>query len=174
MTVSIIVAVADNGIIGRGNALPWHLPDDLKWFKKTTMGRPLVMGRKTFDSIGRPLPGRANIVMTRDAAWTAEGVTVVHTFDQAMKAARHAAAESDIPEGEVMVIGGADVFVRALPVADRLYLTEVHQRPDGDVYFPPFDRLEWQEISRSAGQVDAAGNQTHEFVILQRRVTAGA
>lgn len=161
--ISIIVAVAENGVIGRGGDLPWRLPDDLRYFKRITMGHPLVMGRKTFESIGRPLPGRTNIVLTRDPAWRAEGVDTAHTLDQALDLARSA------PGGEdVMVIGGADVFARALPLADRLYLTEVLDTVPGDVYFPPFDRAEWREVDRTAGQPDDSGRHTHDFVVLDR------
>jgi dihydrofolate reductase len=124
LLVSIVVAVADNGVIGRGNALPWDLPDDLQHFKRTTMGRPIVMGRKTFESIGRPLPGRLNIILTRDPSWTALGVSVASSIEQAI----------DLAEGQafidgadsVMVIGGAEVYRQALPFASRAFVTRVH------------------------------------------------
>ena len=133
LPVSIVVAVADNGVIGRGNALPWDLPDDLQHFKRTTMGRPIVMGRKTFESIGRPLPGRLNIILTRDPSWTALGVSVASSIEQAI----------DLAEGQafidgadsVMVIGGAEVYRQALPFASRAFVTRVHGHIDGDAFF---------------------------------------
>jgi len=133
LPVSIVVAVADNGVIGRGNALPWDLPDDLQHFKRTTMGRPIVMGRKTFESIGRPLPGRLNIILTRDPSWTALGVSVASSIEQAI----------DLAEGQafidgadsVMVIGGAEVYRQALPFASRAFVTRVHGHVDGDAFF---------------------------------------
>lgn len=163
--VSLVVAVAENGVIGRDGGLPWHLPDDLRYFKRVTLGKPVVMGRKTFESIGRPLPGRPNVVLTRDTAWSADGVSVTHSFDQALAVAAAQAGE----DGEVMVIGGADLFAMALPRASRLYLTEVRLQPDGDVYFPPFDHEEWREVERRPGQPDAEGRHTHDFVVLYRR-----
>jgi dihydrofolate reductase len=147
--VSLIVAVADNGVIGRDNALPWHLPEDLKRFKRITMGKPMVMGRKTFESIGKPLPGRLNIVVTRDVHYRREGVTVVHDVDAALRAA--GAAE------EVMVIGGADLFRLFLPRATRVHLTRVHAEVDGDVFWPALDGKEW----RVAGREEFAADERH-------------
>lgn len=164
--LSLVVAVAENGIIGRDGTLPWHLPDDLRYFKRVTLGKPVVMGRKTFESIGKPLPGRPNVVLTRDSAWTAEGVSVTHSFEQALAVAAEQAGDS----AEIMVIGGADLFAMALPRASRLYLTEVRLRPEGDVYFPPYDRGEWAEVERTPGQADPDGRHTHDFVVLHRRV----
>src|SRR5262245_8417642 len=126
--VSLIVAMAENGVIGRDNALPWRLPEDLRRFKTITMGKPVIMGRKTFESIGKPLPGRTNIVLTRDKSWSADGVSVVHSFDEAMARAGEVA--------EVAVIGGAELFRMALARADRIYLTLVHAEVAGDVVFP--------------------------------------
>ena len=123
--ITLIVAVADNGVIGRDNALPWHLPDDLKRFKRLTLGKPIVMGRKTFESIGKPLPGRQNIVVTRDANYRREGITVVHGIDDAVRAAGEAT--------ELMVIGGAELFRLFLPRATRIHLTRVHADVAGDV-----------------------------------------
>jgi dihydrofolate reductase len=133
--VSLIVAVADNGVIGRENALPWHLPEDLKRFKRITLGKPVVMGRKTFESIGKPLPGRLNIVMTRAAGYRREGVTVAHDVEGALRAA--GAVE------EVMIIGGSDLFRLFLPRAMRVYITRVHGDVAGDVYWPALDAGEW-------------------------------
>lgn len=169
MPVSLVVAVAENGVIGRANALPWHLPDDLRYFKRVTLGKPIVMGRRTFESIGRPLPGRHNIVLTRDPAWTADGVTTVHGLREALQVARAEAAGDGDGDPEVMVIGGADIFALALPLADRLYLTEVKGRPDGDTYFPPLDPDDWREVSRDPGAPDDQGRHTHDYVVMSRR-----
>ncbi|KJS44362.1 MAG: hypothetical protein VR70_01705 [Rhodospirillaceae bacterium BRH_c57] len=165
MTMSIAVAVAENGVIGRNNALPWHLPDDLKWFKRVTLGKPVIMGRKTFESIGRPLPGRPNIVVTTTPDWSAEGVHAACSLD----AAQALADTLKGLDGEVVVIGGARLFAEALHRADRLYLTEVHLQPEGDVHFPPFDRSEWQEVERTPGAPGPQGEQTHTFVVLHRK-----
>lgn len=166
--LSLAVAVAENGVIGRDNQLPWHLPDDLRWFKRVTLGKPVVMGRRTFESIGRPLPGRPNVVVTTQPDWQAGdgggGVTVAHGFAEALERAAALAAE----DGEIVVIGGARLFAEALERADRLYLTEVHMRPQGDVCFPPFDRTQWREVERTPGAPAADGTVTHTFVVLER------
>jgi dihydrofolate reductase len=156
MTVALIVAVAENGVIGRDNKLPWHIPEDLKWFKRNTVGKPVIMGRKTWDSIGRPLPNRPNIVLTRQPGWTAEGAHVVHGLGEALELAQALA-----PDAESMVIGGSVLFAEALPLAQRLYWTEIHQAYDGDAVFPAFDRAAWHEVSREPhGEFD--------FVVLER------
>lgn len=166
MTIlSLAVAVAENGVIGRNNALPWHLPDDLKWFKRVTLGKPIIMGRKTFESIGRPLPGRPNIVVTGTPDWTAEGVHVAHGLKDAVALGETLKG----PDDEIVVIGGARLFAESLECADRLYLTEVHMRPEGDVFFPPFDRSRWEELERTPGAPAADGTRTHTFVVLRRR-----
>jgi len=157
--LSLIVAVAANGVIGRANQLPWHLPDDLRYFKRVTMGKPMVMGRKTFQSIGKPLPGRPNIVVTRDHTWMADGVHVAHSLDQAL-----ALAEDLAVGGEVMVIGGAEIFNAAQDSAQRLYFTEVHRDYEGDAFFPLPDPLSWREVSRE----DHAGDPPYSFVLLER------
>lgn len=158
--LSLIVAVAENGVIGRDNRLPWHLPGDLKYFKAMTLGKPVLMGRKTWESLGRPLPGRPNVVITRDPAFQADGASVGHSLDEGLRLARDLAG----PEGEVMVIGGADLFRACLDQADRLYLTEVHRAYDGDVFFPPLDRSRWVEASRQHHDGDPA----YSLVVLQR------
>jgi dihydrofolate reductase len=155
MTVSLVVAVAANGVIGRANRLPWHLPGDLRHFKRTTLGKAVVMGRKTFQSIGRPLPGRRNVVVTRDEGWIADGVWVAHSLEQGLAIAGG---------GEVMVIGGAELFGAALPMADRLYVTEVHRAYDGDAVFPALDAAVWREVSRQ----DHEGDPALSFVVLER------
>jgi dihydrofolate reductase len=137
MTVILIAAVGRNGVIGRDNDLPWRIPEDLRHFKQLTLGHTLVMGRKTYDSIGRPLPGRRTVVVTRQPDWSAEGVETVHTLEEALKR-----------EGDIYVAGGGEIYRQALPYADRLELTEVDQSPDGDVSFPEFDRAAWTETAR--------------------------
>jgi dihydrofolate reductase len=150
MKVSLIVAVSQNNVIGRDNQLPWHLPEDLQYFKSVTMGKPILMGRKTFDSIGRPLPGRKNIVITRDSQWTAEGVEVVHSLDDAVVAGTKACAAAD--SDEIMVIGGAQIYRDCLPMADRLYLTRVKAEVDGDAFFPNIDENQWQKTAEKAAK----------------------
>lgn len=142
MTVTIVVAIGDNGVIGRDGDLPWAPTGDLAHFKALTMGHPIVMGRATFESIGRPLPGRTSIVLTRDPSWRAEGVRVVGGLDEALEVA----AELD---DEVFVIGGAQVYAEALvrDVVDRMVVTRVHQSPDGDAWFPTIDWSRWPETS---------------------------
>ncbi len=158
--ITLIAAVAENGVIGVDGRLPWHLPADLKRFKALTWGRPIVMGRRTFESIGRPLPGRRNIVLTRDRGWRAPAkVVVAHDPDEALRLAGAAA--------EVMVIGGAEIYRLFLPRADRLELTEVDLAPRGDARFPAFDRSEWRETAREehAGE---EGRPAFRFRTLER------
>lgn len=154
----LVVARAENGVIGRDNKLPWHIPADLAHFKRVTLGKPVVMGRRTFESIGRPLPGRHNIVLTRDGGWAAPGVTVAAGLDAALAAA-------DAPE--VMIIGGAGVFAEALPRAARIELTEVHAAPDGDTVMPAPDPAVWREAAREDHPA-ADGRPAYSFVTLVR------
>ena len=147
MRLSLIAALADNGVIGQGNRLPWHLPADLVHFKRLTLGKPVLMGRRTYESIGRPLPGRLNIVLTRDPGFVAEGCVVVHSLDEALKAAAGHA--------ELMVMGGATLYARLFPEVQRLYLTRVHATLEGDVRFPAFDERQWRETSREDCAADA-------------------
>jgi len=165
--IAIVVAVSENGVIGNDNALPWRLPRDLQYFKSVTLGHPIVMGRKTFDSIGRPLPGRTNIVVTRQTNWIAPGVEVAHSLDAAIKLASSAAEAAGVPR--VMIIGGAEFYAQILPECDRLYLTEVHADVDGDAYFPKFDRSQWLEVSRERNAADASNPFAYSFVVLDRR-----
>lgn len=168
--VALILARGDNGVIGREGGLPWHLSGDLKFFKAQTMGKPMVMGRKTFQSIGKPLPGRPNLVISRDPAFRPEGAEVFADFEGALARARAlAAAITDAgPRREVMVIGGGQIYQRALPLAERIYLTEVHAAPEGDTFFPPLDPGEWREVERENGAAAAAGQPAFSFVILER------
>ena len=140
-TVTLVAAVAANGVIGKDGALPWHLPDDLRNFKRLTMGHVLVMGRRTFDSIGRPLPDRTTIVVTRQSQWRAEGVQTAADVPEAL------ARAAQLDE-QVFVAGGQEIFREALPVADTMVISKVDARPDGDTVFPPVDWAAWQEESR--------------------------
>ena len=144
--ISLIWAMAENRVIGRNNSLPWRLPNDMRHFMQTTLGKPVVMGRKTFESMKAPLPGRTNIVLTRDPAWSHPGVRVVADIQQAIEAASQQALIDGVDE--LMVIGGAEIYALALPLAHRLYITWVHDRPQGDCYFPAFDMAAWHELER--------------------------
>lgn len=165
MRVSIVVAVARSGVIGRGGELPWRLPADLRFFKRVTMGHHLVMGRKTWASIGRPLPGRTMVVLSRDPGLELAGATVVHDLPEALALARAAG------DTEAFVIGGAEVYARALPLADRLYLTRVHADVEGDVHFPDLDEHQWVEVAREEHAADE--HHAHAFALctLERRST---
>ena len=161
MRRTLVVAVARNGVIGRNNHLPWRLPDEIAYFKRVTMGHPVVMGRRTWESIGKPLAGRENIVVTSQRDYRAPGATVVHSLEEAWKAA--AGAE------EVCVIGGTSLFAEALPGADRIHYTEVEADVEGDTFFPPFDRGEWEarEVERHAA--DARHAYPYRILVLDRR-----
>ncbi|MDX1453509.1 MAG: type 3 dihydrofolate reductase [Oleiphilaceae bacterium] len=163
---ALIVAMAQNRVIGRNNKLPWYLPNDLKYFKQVTMGKPIIMGRRTYESIGKPLPGRVNIVVTRNSEWQAEGVRVCHSLEDAYALAA-SIAEID-GQSEVMVIGGDQIYQAALPLADRLYLTEVHAEVDGDAYFPEFNRDDWQEVAREHFEAQDPNPYPYSFVVLDR------
>jgi dihydrofolate reductase len=155
--IVIIVAVAENGVIGRDNTIPWKLKADQQRLKALTMGKPIVMGRKTFESLRRPLPGRTNIVVTRDAAYRAPGAIVTNSFESALVIAHGDALRRSA--GEIAIIGGVDIYTRALPITDRLEITEVHARIEGDTRFPPIDAALWQETGRTrhaAGPDDTA------------------
>jgi len=160
MKISLIVAMGENRVIGVDNRMPWHLSADLKRFRAITLGKPILMGRRTHESIGKPLPGRANIVLTRDPTYRSEGCIVVHHRDEAMRAA------GDAPE--LMVIGGAGLYQEFLPVADRLYLTLVHQTFAGDTFFPTIDWAEWHEVSRGEIQQDEQSGLSYCFVDLEK------
>lgn len=162
----IVVAVADNGVIGADGGMPWHLSGDLRRVKALTMGKPLIMGRRTYESIGRPLPGRKTIVLTSDPDFQVDGVIVTRDFDAALAAARMAAAE--MGADEVIAFGGAGIYALALPLARRLYLTEIHARPAGDTRFPDFPRHAWSELSREA-RPGGPNEPAHDYVTLERR-----
>ena len=165
--LSVIVAAAENGVIGSNNALPWHLPDDLRYFKRVTMGKPLVMGRRTFESIGRPLPGRTNIVISRNPHFRADGVRVAASLDAALRLARSVAQADGVDE--LLVIGGAQIYAEAIPRADRLYLTRVHAAVDGDAFLPPIDWRDWQETGRERHRGSATNPYDYSFVVYERR-----
>ncbi|WP_043319455.1 dihydrofolate reductase [Microbulbifer sp. HZ11] len=160
--VAMIVAMARNRAIGRGNALPWKISGDLQFFKRTTLGKPVIMGRKTFESIGRPLPGRVNIVVTRNPDWQAEGVEVVPSLEAALELAdRRAQAER---MDELMVIGGAEIYRQALPLATRLYITEVDAEVEGDAFFPKFAE-DWKEVARDC--YPASERDEYNYCLVQ-------
>lgn len=164
--LAVIVAAAENGVIGRNNALPWHLPEDLRYFKRVTMGKPIVMGRKTFESIGRPLPGRTNIVISRNEHYRAEGVRVVSSLDDALDLAEDIALIDGVDE--LMVIGGAAIYAEALPRAELLYLTQVHAEVEGDTYLPAIDLEQWREVDRESFSAEPPNPYDYSFVRLER------
>ena len=164
MKISLIVAVSRNGAIGLNNQLPWYLPEDLKYFKSVTMGKPLIMGRKTFDSIGRPLPGRANIVLTRDPQWTSDGVKVVQSVEQALLAGEIACEASDVDE--IMVIGGEQIYRMTIDLADRIYLTQVDADVEGDAFFPDIDLNNWSQTRVKLPEI--IDKHPYRFLVLDR------
>lgn len=167
LTVSLIAALAENGVIGRDNKLPWHLPNDLKYFKAATLGKPVIMGRKTWESLGRPLPGRTNIVVTRQRDYAPAGAKVVSSLDEALKLAEQIALIDGIDE--CVVIGGAEIYAQALPRCDRLYLTEVHAQVDGDAHFPAFDHTQWREEKRERFAAEGPNPWDYSFVVYVRK-----
>lgn len=169
MKLSIIVAAAKNGVIGCNNQLPWHLPQDLKYFKSVTLGKPVIMGRKTYESIGKPLPGRTNIVVTRNKDWLAVGgLVVANSFEQGLVEAQKVLDTTPLASDEVMVIGGAEIYGAALDLADRIYLTSVDIAPEGDAFFAPLDESEWTLKAITPG--DSAASVRHEFLIYERAI----
>ncbi len=160
MKLSIVVAMAANHVIGRDKKLPWHLPADLKHFKQLTTGKPILMGRKTWESIGRPLPERTSIVITRDPDYTAAGCVVVHSIDAALRAAEH--------HDEVMVIGGSELYRQVLPQVSTIYLTRVHADIEGDAVFPKLDDSEWREVERTDCEPDENNAHVYSFITLER------
>lgn len=158
MSLSIIVATSENGVIGDGNKMLWHIPEDFKYFKATTMGAPIIMGRKTFESIGRPLPGRKNIVITRNAGWKAEGVTIAPSLEDAIKMA----------DNSGWIIGGAQIYAQALQFATSVYLTLIHKVYTGDAHFPALDPKVWQEVSRKKGTDCATLGLDYDFIVLRK------
>lgn len=166
MRIAMIWAMAENRVIGINNNLPWHLPNDLKYFKKLTTGKPVIMGRKTYESIGKPLPNRINIVVTRDTDYDAPGIKVVNTVESAIELADAECLVSG--NDEVIIMGGAEIYKACLPKADRLYLTQVHAEVKGDAYFPEFDIKEYQEISREDFNADGPNPYDYSFMVFDR------
>lgn len=166
MILSLIVAVADNGVIGRDGGLPWRMSSDLKTFRRLTMGKPLVMGRRTFDSIGKPLDGRDNIVVTRDPHFEVAGVSACPTVKEALTLARVLAMTRGADE--IMVIGGAAIYDAVLPVADRIYFTQVHAKPDGDRHFTWPDVATWREVSREALPKGERDDYASTLIVFER------
>jgi dihydrofolate reductase len=171
LKISLISAVAENGVIGRNNRqgqpdLPWHLPDDFAFFKRKTSHHPIIMGRKTLEALGKPLPNRLNIVITRNTDFRTDGVTVVHTLDDAIAKAK----AGDQNQREIFVIGGAEIYTMALPIATTLYLTEIHRAYEGDAYFPEFDKGQWEEVSRVSHPADERHEVSFDFVEYERVV----
>lgn len=163
MLISIIVAVAENGVIGKDNQLLWRLPDDLKRFKKLTTGHPIIMGRKTFDSIGKPLPGRTSIVITRNPDYKMDGILVSHSLEEALDEARK------LDNNEAFVIGGGELYTQALPIADRLYITEVLTKIPGDTFFENKYPQEWIETERTVHEADDRHQFAFNFVDFTRK-----
>jgi dihydrofolate reductase len=163
----LVVAMADNGVIGRNNQLLWRLKTDLGRFRRLTMGKPMIMGRKTFQSIGKPLPGRETIVLTRDGDFSAEGVHVAHTWEEAV--ARGEDLATRIGADAIAVAGGAEIYALALPHVRTLFLTEVHTAPDGDAVFPSFDRSQFREVKREDHSKGPDDEHPFTFIDLERR-----
>ncbi len=165
MTISLIAALTENRVIGKNNDLPWHLPDDMKYFMQTTKGHPVIMGRKNYDSIPekfRPLPSRTNIVVTRQRDFVADGCIVVHSLEEALDEA------TNIVTDEIFIIGGAEIYRQGMPKADKLYLTEILATLDGDTYFPEFDTRSWKEVSRLHHPKDDRHRYAFDFVVYEK------
>jgi dihydrofolate reductase len=167
MILSLVVAIAENGVIGRDGGLPWHVSSDLKTFRRLTMGKPLIMGRRTFQSLKKPLDGRDNIVVSRNQDFRAEGAIVERDFQAALRRAHSCAQARGVDE--IMVIGGSDVFKEALPFARFIYKTEVHGRPEGDAFFPAIDWTGWEEQAREALPKGPRDEFAATFVLLERK-----
>lgn len=159
--ISLLVAMDKNQLIGKDNDLPWRLPADLAYFKRVTMGHPIIMGRKTYDSIGRPLPGRENIIVTRDTSYKAEGCKVIHSIEEIVKMNQQT-------DQELFVIGGAEIFKEILPHSDRLYITEINEGFDGDTYFPTFDKAKWKVISKEQGIKNEKNPYDYTFLVYEK------
>ena len=162
-TLSLLVAADEHNVIGKNNQLPWHLPGDLKYFRNQTWGMPILMGRKTFDSIGKPLPGRKSIVITRNADWSHAGVSVVHSISGAIEKAKQWGVK------EIFVIGGAEIFRDAFSQADRIYLTRIHHQFEGDVFFPEIREDQWKQVKSHFCKADEKNGFAHTFQIWEKK-----
>ncbi|HNS29166.1 MAG TPA: dihydrofolate reductase [Tenuifilaceae bacterium] len=160
-TISIIVAIAQNNVIGANNRLIWHISDDLKRFKALTTGHHVIMGRKTYESIGKPLPNRVNIVVSRDPLYKADGCIVVSSLEKALENSKN--------DSEVFIIGGGELYRQALPLSGKLYLTRVHGDFEGDTFFPEIDETQWREVYREDGKPTAEGQPAYTFIDLERK-----
>lgn len=160
MTLSIIVALSENNVVGINNQLPWHLSADLKRVKTLTMGHHLIMGRKTHESIGKPLPGRTNVIITRNKNYKAEGCIVVSSLQEAL--------ETSKGDSEVFIFGGGEIFREALPLVQKIYMTRVHHHVDGDTHFPQLNTSDWKEISRQDFEADEKNNFSYSFIELEK------
>lgn len=160
MNISLVVAMSENNAIGRNGALPWHLPNDLKHFKQVTWGKPIIMGRTTYESIGKPLPGRTNIILTRDANFEAPGCTVLHSKEAVLEVCQ--------AEDEIMIMGGAQIYQLFLPLVTKLYLTLVHTKIEADTFFPPLDFDAWQEVERVRCAQDEKHEVAYSFITFVR------
>ena len=167
MRLAVICAMSRNGVIGKDNGLPWNLPGDLKHFKETTLGCPIIMGRKTWDSIGRPLPGRTNIIVTRSGEVGSDGIKIADSFKSALDLAKLCLATAR--DNEVFVIGGAQIYKEAFPLANRLYLTRVNSFVDGDTYLEGFDEADWIEISNKSFNALSSEGHDYNICVLDRR-----
>lgn len=164
MAIALIVGLSENYCIGNHNQLPWRQSADLQRFKRLTMGKPVIMGRKTYESIGKPLPGRANIIVTRDKNYQAEGCIIEHSLEQAV--------ENHLHLPEFFIIGGEQIFKEALPLADRMYLTWIHAQIEGDAFFPKWATREWREVEREDHTADEKNEYDYSFVKLERRLSS--
>ena len=165
--IAMIAAVARNGVIGSAQSIPWRIPSDFAFFKRMTMGKPMIMGRKQYETVGRPLPGRTNIVVTRQAGFAPDGVEVVACLDAALARAEEIAAADGAPE--IMVIGGGEIYRQLLPRADRLYLTHVELAPEGDVLFPPIDPQIWQVVDEPTIEPSPKDEAVYRVKVYERR-----
>ncbi len=165
--IAMIAAVAENNVIGRGDELPWRIPSDMAHFKRTTLGKPIIMGRRQFEIFGRPLPGRVNIVVTRKHGYQPDGVIVINDLELALNHAREMAAADG--QGEAVVIGGGDIYRQTMPLADRLYITHVGASPEGDTYFPSIDPAAWQLVTREDAEPSPKDEYPYTIAVYERR-----
>ncbi len=165
--VSLIAAVAENGVIGNHNDLPWHIKSEMKYFVRMTKGKPIILGRQTFESVGNPLKDRPNIVVTRDQTYHHDEATITHSIEDALAVAEKIAAETNVDE--IMVGGGAEIYKLALPFTDRMYITEVHLKPAGDTHFPAYDPAEWEETKSEFHKAQEGESADYTIRVLDRK-----